>query len=73
MQQGSADRGKIVTFYSYKGGVGRTMAMANAGAFLAAAGKKVLLVDWDLEAPGEGLNYPTSRPCQPANATSRLS
>lgn len=44
--------GKIVTFYSFKGGVGRTMALANV-AFLAAMNDlKVLVMDWDLEAPG---------------------
>ena len=42
----------IVTFYSYKGGVGRSMALANTAALLAKAGKRVLLVDFDLEAPG---------------------
>src|SRR5687767_7559444 len=41
-----------VTFYSFKGGVGRSMALVNAGAQLAKKGKKVLLVDFDLEAPG---------------------
>ena len=44
--------GLVCTFYSYKGGVGRSMALANVGAVLAKAGHKVLLVDWDLEAPG---------------------
>ncbi|MFE1840298.1 FxSxx-COOH system tetratricopeptide repeat protein [Streptomyces sviceus] len=44
--------GKIVTFYSYKGGTGRTMALANVGWILASGGHRVLLVDWDLEAPG---------------------
>ncbi|WP_250283229.1 MULTISPECIES: FxSxx-COOH system tetratricopeptide repeat protein [unclassified Frankia] len=44
--------GTIVTFYSYKGGVGRTMAVANVAWILASAGRKVLVVDWDLEAPG---------------------
>ncbi|MEU9170793.1 FxSxx-COOH system tetratricopeptide repeat protein [Streptomyces sp. NPDC048420] len=44
--------GKIVTFYSYKGGTGRTMALANVGWILASNGHRVLLVDWDLEAPG---------------------
>jgi hypothetical protein len=44
--------GKIVTFYSFQGGTGRTMAIANIAWILAAAGKKVLVVDWDLEAPG---------------------
>lgn len=40
------------TFYSYKGGVGRTLALANVAAHLAMRGKKVLIVDFDLEAPG---------------------
>lgn len=42
----------IVTFYSYKGGVGRTMALVNCGVELARRGRKVLLVDFDLQAPG---------------------
>src|SRR5262245_15866916 len=42
----------IVTFYSYKGGVGRSMALANIAVLLARRGLKVLTVDWDLEAPG---------------------
>jgi MinD-like ATPase involved in chromosome partitioning or flagellar assembly len=44
--------GSILTFYSYKGGVGRTMAVANIAALLAMKGLRVLIVDWDLEAPG---------------------
>lgn len=44
--------GKIITFYSFKGGVGRTMSLANIAYILAKAGKKVLAVDWDMEAPG---------------------
>lgn len=45
-------KGKIITFYSYKGGVGRTMILANVAWILASSGKKVLIIDWDLEAPG---------------------
>ncbi|MEM6426071.1 MAG: AAA family ATPase [Cyanobacteria bacterium P01_D01_bin.128] len=44
--------GQVITFYSYKGGVGRTMALANIATILAQWGYKTLLVDWDLEAPG---------------------
>jgi MinD-like ATPase involved in chromosome partitioning or flagellar assembly len=44
--------GVVYTFYSYKGGVGRSMALANVAALLARWGKRVLIVDWDLEAPG---------------------
>jgi len=42
----------IVTFYSYKGGVGRSMALANIADQLARSGMRVLMVDFDLEAPG---------------------
>jgi MinD-like ATPase involved in chromosome partitioning or flagellar assembly len=44
--------GRIVTFYSYKGGTGRTMALSNVAWILASNGYDVLLIDWDLEAPG---------------------
>ncbi|GAB3838321.1 hypothetical protein GCM10029963_04280 [Micromonospora andamanensis] len=44
--------GQIITFYSYKGGTGRTMALANTAWILAANGHRVLVVDWDLESPG---------------------
>lgn len=44
--------GKIITFYSYKGGTGRSMALANVAWVLASRGRRVLTVDWDLEAPG---------------------
>ena len=40
------------TFYSYKGGVGRTMALVNVAVELAQRGRRVLAVDFDLEAPG---------------------
>jgi tetratricopeptide (TPR) repeat protein len=48
----STTRGTLITFYSWKGGVGRTMALANIGVQLARQGRSVLMVDWDLEAPG---------------------
>ncbi|MFJ3795473.1 FxSxx-COOH system tetratricopeptide repeat protein [Streptomyces sp. NPDC090088] len=44
--------GRVITFYSYKGGTGRTMALANTAWILAANGRRVLAVDWDLEAAG---------------------
>jgi MinD-like ATPase involved in chromosome partitioning or flagellar assembly len=43
---------ETVAFYSYKGGVGRSLLLANAARFLARAGKGVLAVDFDFEAPG---------------------
>lgn len=44
--------GQIITFYSYKGGSGCTMAVANVAWILASNGKRVLVIDWDLESPG---------------------
>ncbi len=44
--------GQVVTFYSFKGGTGRSMALANVAWILAANGKRVLVADWDLESPG---------------------
>src|SRR5262245_13044609 len=42
----------IINFYSYTGDPGRSMAVANVAWVLASSGKRVLTVDWDLEAPG---------------------
>ena len=42
----------VTSFYSFKGGVGRTMALVNIAVDLAQRGRRVLLVDFDLEAPG---------------------
>lgn len=47
--------GEIITFYSYKGGAGRSMALSNVACILAEKaleGNNVLMIDWDLEAPG---------------------
>jgi len=41
-----------ITFYSYKGGVGRSLALANVAALLVQRGRNVVLIDFDLEAPG---------------------
>lgn len=39
--------GKIIVFANQKGGVGKTTTVVNVGAFIAEAGHKVLLVDFD--------------------------
>jgi len=47
--------GQIITFYSYKGGTGRSMALANIACLVSkrwVSNGKVLMIDWDLEAPG---------------------
>jgi Mrp family chromosome partitioning ATPase len=43
---------ETVAFYSYKGGVGRSLLLANAAQFLATLGKRVVALDFDFEAPG---------------------
>ncbi len=44
--------GTVITFYSYKGGVGRSFTLSNVAVLLARWGYRVLAIDWDLEAPG---------------------
>ncbi|MGN0483407.1 MAG: KGGVGR-motif variant AAA ATPase, partial [Lachnospiraceae bacterium] len=43
---------KVITFYSFKGGMGRTTALAAVALALAQQGKNVLAIDTDIEAPG---------------------
>ncbi|MCY2964797.1 MAG: hypothetical protein NT069_14365 [Planctomycetota bacterium] len=50
---------KTVTFFSYKGGTGRSLAVANASRYLARFGFHVVALDLDLEAPG--LHYKFSQ------------
>jgi MinD-like ATPase involved in chromosome partitioning or flagellar assembly len=42
----------VVTFYSFKGGVGRTTTLAACALLAAQAREKVVVIDLDLEAPG---------------------
>lgn len=49
---GAAASPAVVTFYSFKGGVGRTTLLVAFAAELARRGKKVAALDLDLEAPG---------------------
>jgi MinD-like ATPase involved in chromosome partitioning or flagellar assembly len=48
---------KTITFYSYKGGVGRSLALVNIATRLIEFGKSVCLLDFDLEAPGLNLKF----------------
>lgn len=54
----------VTTFYSFKGGVGRTFALVNVAIELAKTGRRVLLVDFDLEAPGIH-TFASLRPSEP--------
>lgn len=51
---------KIISFYSYKGGVGRTMLTAQIARCLAALGKSVVVADFDFEAPGVPASFDKS-------------
>ncbi|MCK7501030.1 MAG: hypothetical protein MZW92_70985 [Comamonadaceae bacterium] len=56
----------MVTFYSYKGGVGRTLACANFGLYAAKIGLRVVLADMDFEAPGLDAKFATPKPRKPS-------
>ena len=43
--------GKCIVFVNQKGGVGKTTSAINIGAYIALAGKKVLLVDFSVNFP----------------------
>ncbi|MGM9533656.1 MAG: tyrosine-protein kinase family protein [Intestinibacter sp.] len=44
-------KSEVISFYSYKGGVGRTLALIHTAYLLAQKGKNVLILDLDIEAP----------------------
>jgi len=50
----STEKPPIVVFYSFKGGVGRSTALASFAIQRARAGERVVAVDADLDAPGIG-------------------
>ncbi len=58
---------ETIAFYSYKGGVGRSLLVANAARFLGMLGKGVVALDLDVEAPG--LHYKLGPPPDPRNKT----
>ena len=49
---------KLICFYSYKGGVGRTTTMVMSAIEMAKRGKKIVMIDFDLEAPGVASIFP---------------
>lgn len=53
---------RAVAFYSYKGGVGRTTALAHVASILAKRGHKILVIDLDLEAPSLHLVFSKINP-----------
>ncbi len=59
---------KIISFFSFKGGVGRTSLLLNVGAYWASKGKVVALIDLDLFAPGLTYNHMKGRALFPQGA-----
>lgn len=51
-EHGRCKKSNVVTFFSYKGGVGRTTSLALTASYLSRKGKKVFVIDCDFEAPG---------------------
>jgi hypothetical protein len=49
---------RTITFYSYKGGVGRTLAATNFAVYLAKLRQRTVILDFDLEAPGVDSKFP---------------
>jgi MinD-like ATPase involved in chromosome partitioning or flagellar assembly len=52
----------VVTFYSFKGGVGRSTALALVANILATRGYRIVMIDFDLEAPGLSFAHPIEAP-----------
>lgn len=59
---------ETITFYSYKGGVGRTLALANLARYLYHLGFKVCIMDFDMEAPGLPYKFPQDIKVEDINA-----
>jgi MinD-like ATPase involved in chromosome partitioning or flagellar assembly len=56
------DHPPVIAFYSFKGGVGRTTALASFAIQRARTGEAVVIVDLDLDAPGVGTLLGPGRP-----------
>lgn len=52
VEKDSPKRPQIVTFYSFKGGVGRSTALGMVAILLVNRNHRVVIIDFDLEAPG---------------------
>ena len=52
IEKDTPKRPQIVTFYSFKGGVGRSTALGIVAILLANRNRRVAVIDFDLEAPG---------------------
>lgn len=66
------DTPAVVTFYSLRGGVGRSTALAAAARALAARGRRVLCIDMDFEAPGLSFLFGLREPLEDKGSLSLL-
>jgi hypothetical protein len=57
---------ETVAFYSYKGGVGRSLLLAKAARYLAWLGRGVVALDFDFEAPGLHYKFTPDQTLLPA-------
>ncbi len=57
LDEDSPKRPLVVTFYSFKGGVGRSTALGLVAGILATRNRRVVMVDFDLEAPGISIMF----------------
>ncbi len=57
MDEDSPKKPLVVTFYSFKGGVGRSTALGLVAGILATRNRRVVVVDFDLEAPGISIMF----------------
>jgi len=65
VREQAEDRCKIITFYSYKGGMGRSTTLASFATYLALKkNKNVFIIDCDIEAPGFN-NFFLKNPAEP--------
>ncbi len=62
----------VVTFYSLRGGVGRSTALGYTARILSSRGRKVVCVDMDLEAPGLAALFGKEREVQDETGVANL-
>jgi MinD-like ATPase involved in chromosome partitioning or flagellar assembly len=61
LEEDTNKRPFVVTFYSFKGGVGRSTALAFVATILANKNRRVAMIDFDLEAPGLSFMFPADQ------------
>jgi MinD-like ATPase involved in chromosome partitioning or flagellar assembly len=61
LDENTTKRPFVVTFYSFKGGVGRSTALAFVATILASRNHRVVMIDFDLETPGLSFLFPSDQ------------